>query len=76
MCRAGVKMIFEEGAEEFNELLGVAVNAKQLERICHYYGEKLDSIDWREIYKGSRQLRHPFNRQLYVMMDGSMLLTR
>jgi hypothetical protein len=76
MCRQGVKMTFEEGAEELNELLGVEVNAKQLERLCHHYGEELDSIDWREIYKDGRQLRIPFNRQLYVMMDGSMLLTR
>jgi hypothetical protein len=76
MCRAGVKMTFEEGAEELNELLGIEVNAKQLERLCHHYGEELDSVDWREIYKDSRQLRIPFNRQLYVMMDGSMLLTR
>jgi hypothetical protein len=76
MCRAGIKMTFEEGAEELNELLEVEVNAKQLERLCHHYGEEPDSIDWCDVYKDSRQLRIPFNRQLYVMMDGSMLLTR
>lgn len=76
MCRTGSKMPFEEGAEELNKLWGIKTNAKQLERLCHHYGEELERIDWGEVYKDDMQLHRPFNRGLYVLMDGSMLLTR
>jgi hypothetical protein len=76
MCRAGTKMVFEEAAEELNELLGIETNAKQIERLCHHYGETLNQINWREVYSDSVQLGIPFNQHLYILMDGSMLLTR
>jgi len=76
MCRIGTKMTFEESEEELNQLLGIQTNAKQIERLCHHYGEALNQIDWREAYSDGIQLRIPFNRQLYVLMDGSMILTR
>ena len=76
MCRAGTKMVFEEASEELNELLEIETNAKQIERLCHYYGEHLNQMNWREVYSEGVQLRIPFNQQLYLLMDGSMLLTR
>jgi hypothetical protein len=76
MCRVGTKMTFEESAEELNRLLGLESNAKQIERVCHHYGEELEQIDWRSAYNDGVQVRIPFNKQLYVLMDGSMLLTR
>jgi hypothetical protein len=76
MCRSGTKMTFEESEEELNELLGIETNAKQIERLCHHYGDILEHIDWREAYSGGIQLRIPFNRQFYALMDGSMILTR
>jgi hypothetical protein len=50
--------------------------SKQIERLCHHYGEQLNTINWREAYSDALQLRIPFNQQFYVLMDGSMLLTR
>jgi hypothetical protein len=76
ICRLGTKMTFEESEEELNELLGIETNAKQIERLCHHYGENLTQIDWREAYSEGVQLCVPLNRQLYVLMDGSMILTR
>jgi hypothetical protein len=76
MCRTGTKMTFEESEEELKELLGIATNAKQIERLCHHYGDVLEQIDWREAYSDGIQLRIPFNRHFYTLMDGSMLLTR
>jgi hypothetical protein len=76
MCRAGTKMTFEEAEEELKELLGIETNAKQIERLCHHYGEQLNQINWREVYSDGVQLRLPLTQQLYVLMDGSMLLTR
>jgi hypothetical protein len=76
MCRLGTKLTFEESEEELNELLQIHSNAKQIERLCHHYGEALNQIDWREAFSESIQLRIPFKGQSYVLMDGSMLLTR
>jgi len=76
MCRIGTKMTFEESEEELKALLDIETNAKQIERLCHHYGDALNQIDWREAYSEGIQLRIPFNRKLYVLMDGSMLLTR
>jgi len=76
MCRTGTKMTFEESEEELNELLCIETHAKQIERLCHYYGEVLDQIDWCEAYSDGIQLRIPFNRHFYALMDGSMIRTR
>jgi hypothetical protein len=78
MCRLGTKLTFEEASEELTRLLGVEVNAKQIERICHCYGEQIEQIDWKEVYSDCAQLKFPKGKQdpVYVMADGSMILTR
>jgi Uncharacterised protein family (UPF0236) len=76
LCRVGTKMVFEEASEEIVLLMGLEVNAKQIERLCHHYGGLLGDIDWQQAYNDSVQLRLPLNHVTYVMMDGSMLLTR
>lgn len=78
MCRIGSKMTFEESAEELTQLLRVEVNAKQVERVCHCYGEQIEKIDWDEAYSDSVQTKFTSNTTspVYCMADGSMLLTR
>jgi hypothetical protein len=76
MCRLGTKMPFEEAEEELKELLGIQTNAKQIERLCHHYGELLNQINWREVYYSDNHSHIAFKRRQYVLMDGSMLLTR
>jgi len=77
LCRAGTKMIFEEASEEINKLMGIEVNAKQIERLCHHYGALLDQVDWRQAYNECVQLNLPLKKQVtYAMIDGSMILTR
>ncbi|MEI8204755.1 MAG: UPF0236 family protein [Bacteroidota bacterium] len=77
LCRVGTKMIFEEASEEVTRMMGIKVNAKQIERLCHHYGELLDQIDWKQAYKDSTQLCLAFENQVtYIMIDGSMILTR
>ena len=77
LCRAGTKMVYEEASEEVTKLMGVEVNAKQIERICHHYGALLEEIDWKQAYNDSVQLHLNFSPQkTYAMMDGSMILTR
>jgi len=77
LCRVGTKMIFEEASQEVVQLMGIDVNAKQIERLCHHYGALLDQVDWREAHNDSVQLKLPLkNSETYAMMDGSMILTR
>ena len=66
-----------QASEQVTELKGVAVNAKQIERLCHHYGELLGQVDWKHAYNEATQLRLPLKDQVtYAMMDGSMILTR
>ena len=78
ICRIGSKLTFEDAAEELSLMLRIEVNAKQVERICHCYGEKIDQIDWNEAYSDGVQLNIPgtLSDPVYCMADGSMLLTR
>jgi hypothetical protein len=77
LCLAGTKMTFEEASEEVKTLKGIEVNAKQIERLCHHYGESLAQVDWAQAYNEAVQLRLPLKDEVtYAMMDGSMILTR
>lgn len=78
MTRLGSKLVFEESSEELELLLGVEMNAKQIERVCHYYGDLIEQIEWREAYSDGIQLKLQFKQEedIYIMLDGSMLLTR
>lgn len=77
-CRLGSRLVFSEASEELKELSGITISDKQIERICHTYGEKLDEIDWQEAYSDSVQTKISHNRgeNIYAMVDGSMILTR
>ena len=53
------------------ELLGLEVSAKQIERLCHYFGERLEATQAASeppVWSGSGPV--------YGMVDGSMVLTR
>lgn len=78
MTRLGSKLVFEEANEEIELLLGIDMNAKQIERICHYYGGLIEQIEWREAYSDGIQLKLNYkpDEDIYIMLDGSMLLTR
>lgn len=78
MARIGSKLVFEEASEELELLLGVDMGAKQIERVCHHYGELIEQIEWQEAYSDGIQLKieHKPSDTTYIMVDGSMLLTR
>ena len=78
MTRLGSKLVFEEASEELELLLNIDMNAKQIERVCHYYGEMIEQIEWREAYSDGIQLKLDFRQDdvIYVMLDGSMIFTR
>jgi hypothetical protein len=78
MARIGSKLVFEEASEELESLLGIDMGAKQIERVCHHYGELIEQVEWKEAYSDGIQLKieHKPNDTTYIMVDGSMLLTR
>lgn len=78
LCRFGSKLPFEEASQELSKLLRLDINAKQVERLCHSYGQRLDEIDWDEAYSDGIQLKinYPETSPVYCQADGSMLLTR
>lgn len=78
ICRIGSKLTFEEASEELNLMLRAGSNAKQVERVCHCYGEELEKIDWDLAYNDGVQLKIAYNvpGRVYCMADGSMVPTR
>ena len=41
ICYVGQNEVFEESRETIKRLRGVEINGKQIERVCHHYGEEL-----------------------------------
>lgn len=76
-CHVGQQEVFEEAAETIEKLLKIETNAKQIERVCHYYGEQLE-VDF-PLHQGNDTTAcrvAEVSEPSYVMMDGTMLLTR
>lgn len=75
MCYCGQQKVFEDASQHIEKLLRVEINAKQIERVCHHYGERIEQEQSKAIEEGSL-LGNPDKQSCYVMVDGSMILTR
>lgn len=78
MCFVGQLVVFDEAEELLHKLLSTDINAKQIERACHYIGEEIEKEDQEMI---NTQIFHEYSvaekSQLhYAMLDGAMYLTR
>lgn len=78
MCYIGQHLVFRDAEEVINTLTGAGVNAKQIERVCHQYGQWIEEEDKRAVsedhYKEyDSQKTNEFH---YVGIDGAMFLTR
>ena len=78
MCYIGQHLVFKDAEEVINNLTGGDVNAKQIERICHHYGNSLDQEQLNSIeVKGYEDVLSSESEKLhYVSVDGSMYFTR
>ena len=78
MCYIGQHLVFRDAEEVINNLTGAGVNAKQIERICHQYGQWIEQADnnaiSQDVYK-EYQI-HKAKELHYVSVDGAMYLTR
>jgi len=75
MCYSGQERVFEDAAEHIQKLLLIEINAKQIERLCHHYGEIIEEEQSRCTQEG--ECAEPNSKAIhYVMVDGSMIFTR
>jgi hypothetical protein len=75
MCHIGQQAVYEEASENMKRLTGTEVSGKQIERVCHYYGQKIEEEEQGLSLK-EKETQYEKNELHYVMMDGGMLLTR
>ncbi len=76
LCTLGQAMVFEEGSEVLNELLGLNLSAKQIQRVSEYYGEKFNALVEANCRAVIPELENTDADSVYVMVDGSMLCMR
>ena len=78
ICLLGQDCVFEACEEMFEQFLGIAVSAKQVQRVSEYYGGKLEESD--EHYQQDQQavplVSQSKEEPVYVTLDGSMVYTR
>jgi len=77
-CYVGQQLVFEDASNMLESMKGLVIDAKQIERICHLYGQQLE--DQQELEVEINQAKeYPKSAQKeshYVMVDGGMFLTR
>jgi len=78
MCFIGQQNVFTDGEQTLKRLKGIDINAKQIERVCHHYGELIEKIDKDLIEKNCFRSydSEQANRTHYAMLDGAMYLTK
>lgn len=74
----GQHLVFETASEVIGTISGVELNAKQIERICHKYGQWIEEEDKQMMEKSGK---HTYSKEQseavhYASVDGSMYLTR
>ena len=74
----GQSQVFEEASEILEELTGVIISAKQIQRVSEYYGDKLEDLNkaYDQGLKPAPVLDIPPSDTVYAMVDGSMVLIR
>lgn len=78
MCYVGTELVFENASAMLTKTKGIEINAKQIERVCHHYGERIEEIQAQSIASGAApaNFKADFQNSYYAMLDGAMLLTR
>ena len=77
MCYVAQSMVFEDGEHLLGHLMGIDVNARQIQRVSESYGKKIE--EQMEVYDPivlpKIKLKSK-DEPVYVMIDGSMVFTR
>jgi ribosomal protein L24E len=75
-CYAGQSMVFEEASVFIGRYLNITISGKQIERVCHFYGGKIEQGVQEMIKKQEAVQKKAGKGIVYVMVDGAMVLTR
>jgi len=77
LCMLGQHSVYKEASNLLQRFLGLDVSGMQIQRVCNYYGSQIDPIvnANHEQYIPKLSTRTEED-ELYVMVDGSMLMTR
>lgn len=75
-CFAGHQAVFEDSSKMLSFIGNIDISAKQIERICHYHGQQVEDGINERIKSGEDKEYADKGESYYVMMDGSMYLTR
>jgi hypothetical protein len=77
-CYLGQQEIFEEASHSLKLLVGVDISAKQIERMCHFYGGELEDELESKIKSGETRIPPGENTSdlHYAMLDGAQFMTR
>ncbi len=77
LCLLGQSKVFEEASELLDKLVGLKISGMQIQRVSEYYGAQLDPAINRNIESCIPKINEVKREDtVYVMTDGSMLLTR
>ncbi len=76
LCMLGQSVVFEEGSEILEKLLGLSVSAKQIQRVSEYYGGLFAPLIKANSEAVIPQFECKGNGFVYIMVDGSMVCMR
>ena len=77
LCVIGQSVVYQEGSELIDEMLGIEVSAPQIQRVCMHYGSAVEPLVKADCKAVIPRLKSPGAAdKVYVMVDGSMLYTR
>lgn len=76
MCYVGQHKVYAEAEGELKMLKGVDISARQIQNVCHHYGELLEIETKKMIESGGLPPKPNDGKKYYAMMDGGMVLTR
>ncbi len=75
ICLTGQSHVFAEGEKLLEELMGVSISGKQIQRVSEHYGQKIETTETSNTPVVPPPLCNK-TEALYAMVDGSMLFTR
>lgn len=77
ICLLGQSVVYNEGSELFDKILGVKISAPQIQRVCTHYGNAVDPLIKSNCEAVIPCLKGRDDKDcVYVMVDGSMVYTR
>jgi hypothetical protein len=75
-CYVGSELVFDKASEALEKIGGIHLCDKQIERICHYYGQKLEDEISQKVAESAAVKVFPYQSPTTCMVDGGMVFTR